>query len=181
MATTETRQITLNSPRGVSPGVGLWIAALEDGRRRTLETLERVGPVTVDAVAPYHQHTIGTLLYHIAIIEADWLYVEIQERESYPDEAIAIFPYNHRDERGNLTSVTGVSLDSHLERLAWVREQLIDTLAGLSDEEFSRPREISDAVVSTAWVVHHLIQHEAEHRGEMGQLLDVLETVGAGE
>ena len=175
------RNIVLERPTDVAPCVGLWIAALEDGRRRTLEMLERVGPGMVDAGAPYHQHTIGTLLYHIAIIEADWLYVEIQERGAYPDEAIEMFPYNHRDERGNLTHVAGVSLERHLERLAWVRDQLVETLGSSSDDDFSRPREISDAVVSTAWVVHHLLQHEAEHRGEMGQLLDVLETVGAGE
>ena len=174
------RNIVLERPADVAPGVGLWIAALEDGRRRTLEILERVGPAMVDAAAPYHQHTVGTLLYHIAIIEADWLYVEIQERETYPGEATEMFPYKHRDERGNLTRVAGISLDHHLERLAWVREQLVDTLMTLSDDEFSAERAIPDARVSTAWVVHHLLQHEAEHRGEMGQLLDVLEAVGGG-
>jgi uncharacterized damage-inducible protein DinB len=175
------RQIVLEAPKEACLGVGLWIAALEDGRRRTMETLDRVRPGMVDASAPYHQHTVGTLLYHIAIIEADWLYVEIQELGDYPDEAIEMFPYNHRDEQGRLTQVTGVSLDRHLERLAWVRDQLIETLAALSDDEFSQPREIPDAFVSTAWVVHHLIQHEAEHRGEMNQLLDVLEAAGSGQ
>ena len=178
---TETRQIVLEAPTGAAPVGGLWIAALQDGRRRTLEMLARVEPAKVDARAPYHEHTIGTLLYHIAIIEADWLYVEIQERETYPEAAIEMFPYNHRDERGNLTHVAGISLGGHLERLEWVRAQMIETLLNLSDEDFSRQRKIPDSVVSTAWVVHHLMQHEAEHRGEMGQLLDVLETVGAGE
>ena len=137
--------------------------------------LERVGPEMIDARAPYHQHTIGTLLYHIALIEADWLYIEIQERDDYPDEAIERFPWDHRDDQGRLTNVTGLPHNAHLERLAWVRRQLTDTLSQLSDDEFSRAREIPDAVVSTAWVVHHLIQHEAEHRGEMGQILDALD------
>lgn len=143
--------------------------------------LERVMPAMVDTRAPYHEHTVGTLLYHIALIEADWLYIEIQEREDYPDEATEMFPHGVRDEQGNLTQVSGSALDIHLARLVTVREQLIETLMILSDEEFSRSREIPGAVVSTAWVVHHLLQHEAQHRGEMGQLLDVLELVEAGE
>ncbi|CAN5749544.1 hypothetical protein BH23CHL2_BH23CHL2_14720 [soil metagenome] len=136
--------------------------------------LERVTPAIVDARAPYHEHTVGTLLYHVALIEADWLYVEIQERDSYPDEAIAMFPHDSRDEQGNLTMVSSVPLEAHLERLASVREQLVETLMNLSDEGFSRPREIPGATVSTAWVVHHLLQHEAEYRGEMGQILDAI-------
>ncbi|MEZ4521902.1 MAG: DinB family protein [Thermomicrobiales bacterium] len=169
-----TRQITLIPPDGADAAVGYWIAALEDGRRRTLEMLEDLEPALVDAKAPYHRHTIGTLLYHIALIEADWLYVEIQEREDYPDEAIEMFPHGVRDDQDNLTSIIGMSLDAHLERLAWVREQLTHTLTGLSAERFSGAREIPGATVSTAWVVHHLLQHEAEHRGEMGQILDAL-------
>ena len=177
---TETRQIVLESPTGAAPGVGLWIAALEDGRRRTLEMLERVTPELVDAEAPYHQHTIGTLLYHVALIEADWLYVEIRE-ESYPDDLGELLPFSSRDERGSLTSVTGVSLEVHLDRLAEIRKRLRSTLLGLSESEFSEAREIPDAVVSTAWVIHHLIQHEAEHRGEIGQILDAHESGGESQ
>ncbi len=142
-----------------------------------MEALERVGPELVDAQAPSHRHTIGTLLYHIALIEADWLYVEIREEE-YPDEIVEMFPWDVRDEQRNLTAVMGASLDEHLERLRRVRELLIETLMELSDDEFKAARTIPDAVVSTAWVVHHLQQHEAEHRGEIGQILDALEWGG---
>ncbi len=177
----EIREITLNAPTGAAPGVGLWIAALANARQRTLELLERVTPAMVDAQAPYHEHTIGTLLYHIAIIEADWLCIEIEEHEEYPAEIVALFPWDHRDEQRRLTTVTGLTLEAHLARLAQVRAALTETLLALSDAEFRQARTLPDAVVSTVWVVHHLLQHEAEHRGEMGQLLDVLETVEAGE
>jgi uncharacterized damage-inducible protein DinB len=173
MTSTETRQIVLEAPVNAAPGVGLWLAAIEDARWRTLEWLADLDPELVDARAEPLRHTIGTLLYHIALIEADWLYVEIRE-ESYPDDIVALFPHDDRDEQGALTEVTGIALDAHLERLAFVRATLRATLMQMSDEQFSAAREIPGAVVSTAWVVNHLMQHEAEHRGEIGQILDAL-------
>ena len=176
MTTIDKRRIVLDAPGGSVPGVGLWIAALDDSRQRTLETLDGLEPELLDAGAPYHRHTIGTLLYHIALIEADWMYVEIQEQETYPDEVVALIPYDDRDAHGHLTRVTGLSLNAHLERLARVRELLRETLLSMSDDDFSEARQIPDATVSTAWVIHHLLQHEAEHRGELGQILNVLRT-----
>lgn len=173
MATTDTRDIVLEPPAGAGQDVGLWIAALDDTRRRTLELLEGLGPAWIDAPAAPLQHTIGTLLYHIALIEADWLYVEIRE-EDFPEDVVALFPWNHRDEQGRLTQVTGLTLDAHLQRLADVRARLRGTLLTLSGEEFAAARQIPGATVSTAWVVNHLMQHEAEHRGEMGQILTTL-------
>jgi uncharacterized damage-inducible protein DinB len=173
MTSTEPRSIVLEVPANASPGVGLWLAAIEDARRRTLEWLADVEPALVDAHAPYHRHTIGSLLYHIALIEADWLYVEIRE-ESYSEEVLALFPWDDRDEQGRLTEVTGLSLETHLQRLARVRELLRGTLLDMTDDQFGRAREIPGAVVSTAWVINHLMQHEAEHRGEIGQILDAL-------
>ncbi|HLT21130.1 MAG TPA: DinB family protein [Thermomicrobiales bacterium] len=169
MATTDRRHIVLEPPAGTG-NAGLWVAALDDTRRRTLEMLDGLDPAWVDAPAAPLQHTIGTLLYHVALIEADWLYVEIRE-EDYPDDVVALLPWEDRDARGRLTHVTGVTLEAHLERLAAVRERLRATLLAMGDEKFAAAREIPDATVSTAWVVNHLMQHEAEHRGEMGQIL----------
>jgi uncharacterized damage-inducible protein DinB len=173
LSSTEARHIVLEAPDGAAPGVGLWLAAIEDSRRRTLEWLADVEPELVDAPAPYHRHTIGSLLYHIALIEADWLFVEIRE-EPYSDEVVALFPDDDRDEQGRLTAVAGISLQEHLQRLARVRELLRATLMDMSDDEFGATRKIPGALVSTAWVVNHLMQHEAEHRGEIGQILDAL-------
>jgi uncharacterized damage-inducible protein DinB len=41
----------------------------------------------------------------------------------------------------------------------------------MTDDEFSRPRSLPAYDVSPAWVLHHLAQHEAEHRGEIGSII----------
>jgi uncharacterized damage-inducible protein DinB len=35
---------------------------------------------------------------------------------------------------------------------------------------FRRVRRLSDCDVTPEWVIHHLMQHEAEHRGEIAAL-----------
>jgi uncharacterized damage-inducible protein DinB len=34
-------------------------------------------------------------------------------------------------------------------------------------DEFRRPRHLEQYDVTPQWVLHHLIQHEAEHRGQI--------------
>jgi uncharacterized damage-inducible protein DinB len=40
----------------------------------------------------------------------------------------------------------------------------------MSLAEFRRPRQGPSYTVTPEWVIHHLTQHEAEHRGQIVQL-----------
>jgi uncharacterized damage-inducible protein DinB len=96
-------------------------------------------------------------------------FVEILEgAEAWPG---GLFPFDVRDQAGRLTPVAGVKLSEHLDRLAAVRAMLTDTLTGMSPQEFHRARSLPDYDVFPDWVVHHLMQHEAEHRGQIAELL----------
>ncbi len=155
-------------------GAALW--RLEDARRRTLELLADLPADFVDA--PSVGNTIGTILYHVALIEADWLYSEILE-QAPPPPIEALLPADHRDEAGILTLVRGETLDQHLARLATVRRHLLDELRPLTAVELDRPRNLPAYDVTPAWVLHHLAQHEAEHRGEMGAAIARLRASGS--
>ncbi len=71
-------------PIAHDPEVGRWLAALEDGRRDTFKELESVSPEMVDWYPDAPLNSIGSLLYHIAVIEADWLATEILELDENP-------------------------------------------------------------------------------------------------
>jgi hypothetical protein len=160
-------KLTLD-PRPGDPHVGRMLAALEDTRRRTLGELKGVTAQDVDRTATGRPNTIGTILYHLALIEADWVFVEILgEPDSIPAD---LFPHEDREQDGVLTPVFGLTLDEHLERLAAVRSILLERVSALSSNDLDRPRELDDYHVSPAWVLHHLSQHEAEHRSEIGAL-----------
>lgn len=150
-------------------GAALW--RLEDTRDRTLRLLGEMPAGYVDRDG--RGNSIGTILYHLALIETDWLFAEVMEAP-YPADLKALLPVEDRDEAGVLTLVRNETLEQHLARLAAVRSVLLEQFRGMTAGEFHRPRELPAYSVSPAWVLHHLSQHEAEHRGEIGSIIAAL-------
>jgi uncharacterized damage-inducible protein DinB len=159
---------------GYPPLLGAALWGLEDARRRTLEALDGLDLGMVDKQPPGLANTIGSLLYHIAAIEADWLYADILGVD-YPVWMEDTFPVDVREEDGRLTPVTGESLDDHLQRMALVRQRFLADLRPVTDDDFVRVRQTPSGMVSPQWVLHHLGQHEAEHRGQLQSAVTVLE------
>jgi hypothetical protein len=75
-----------------------------------------------------------------------------------------------RDEAGLLSRVSGRLPAEHDEMLDAVRAYLLEAFRTMTPEDFRRPRHLPDYDVTPEWVVHHLAQHEAEHRGQIGEL-----------
>lgn len=155
-----------------------WLHALEDARSRTLERITGLPDSVVDQVPPSGGSTIGALLYHIAAIEADWLFYDIlgTQETDWPGE---LFPKEVREDGNTLSSFTGETLSQHLSRLEKVRTMLVETVHEMSPEDLHCTREREPYHVSPAWVLHHLMQHEAEHRSQIGSVLEAL-GIGAG-
>lgn len=151
------------------PEIGRWLWAMADARSRTMEELERLSPLVLDWQPPNDESTISTILYHLAAIEADWLYTEVLERP-YPSEFGVLFPYDVREKDGRLTQVRNETLDTHLGRLERVRTLLLSAYEQMTLDDFRRPRSFEHYDVTPEWVLHHLMQHEAEHRSQIGSL-----------
>lgn len=69
----------------------------------------------------------------------------------------------------------GVPLEAHLSRLSFVRQRFLERLLGVTLADYRRPRSLPDYDVTPEWVVHHLAQHEALHRGQTLTLKRALE------
>ncbi len=156
-------------PDATAPGVARMTWMMEDTRQLTLETLETMPAEWVDWMPPVGE-SVGTLLYHLAAVEADWLYEEILVTP-FPPAAEDLLPYPMRTQSGNLQPVLGESLQTHLDRLSKVRAALLETLAQMDDADLRRVRALPLYDVTPEWVLHHLMQHEAEHRGQIGAIL----------
>lgn len=175
-------QLAVRVLEGHDPTIGRLMWMLDDTRLATWKVLEGVAPAVIDWQPPLaHGNSIGTLLYHIAAIETDWLYSEVAEGK-LPDSVWENFPYSVRDDQDRLTVVTGISLDDHFKRLDATRKRLLDIFREMSLDEFRRVRHMERYDVTPEWVVHHLMQHEAEHRGEMATVRALaIPAVGGGK
>ena len=174
------RNLVMAAAPGIAPEIERWLWALADARSRTLARLEGLPPEALDWTPPAGENAIGTLLYHIAAIEMDWYMAEVLELTDYPADVMAHFPLDVRDDQGRLTPCAGLDLAAHLARLTMIRERLLATFREMSADEFRRIRRLADYDVTPEWVLHHLMQHEAEHRGEIGLIRLLAERHFAG-
>lgn len=172
------KRLIIERAEARDPAIGRALWTLDDARRRTGEVLADLDEAALDWAATPAGNSIGTLLYHIAAIEADWLYAEVLEEEQFPPEVVALFPHDVRDERGRLTPVRGLDLEAHLRRLDAVRERLWAVFGAMAPADFRRARGLPDYDVTPEWVIHHLAQHEAEHRGQIGTLRELAGRAG---
>jgi uncharacterized damage-inducible protein DinB len=159
--------------------IGRFLWMMEDVRAVTKRTVDGISQAALDWSPDPALNTIGTLLYHIALVEADWLYYDALG-QPIPDDVAALLPYDSRDASGHLTTVTGVSLAEHLARLDAVRAHFLAEYRALSLGAFRHARSLDAYDVTPEWIAYHLIEHEAEHRGQIGMLRTLAEhTIGA--
>jgi len=169
--TTKARDQLIVSPfADYDPVIGRWLWLLTDIRRRTLAVVAGMADDQLHWRPDAEANTIGTLLYHIVAVELDWLYVEILERPDYGPDVIALLPYEMREPAGRLMPVENENLQQHLARMSASRQLLLDALRPMTAADFYRVRRLDPYDVTPEWVLYHLMEHEAGHRGEIGEL-----------
>lgn len=169
-------RLVVDATGSATPEIARALWRIEEARERLTRLLERVTPGMVDWEPGPEESTIGTVLYHIADIEADWLFVEVLEAP-LPADLKVLFPIPTRDAAGRLTPAPGYTLDQHVDRLETVRGRLLAAFAEMDLADFRRERSLPRYDVTPEWVLHHLAQHEAEHRGQIGSIVDRAERV----
>lgn len=160
---------------GCPPEIGASLWTLEETRRRTISYVRGIAQHALDFDPPGQRHSAATLLYHIAIFEVDWVYNDIlgggydMERgiPRCPPEIAEHLSHPLLLEDGSYTPVSGEQLDVHLERMSVIREAALGVFRGMTVDEFRTLRPTGDDQVTPEWVVEHLAQHEAEHRGQI--------------
>lgn len=166
MTTTTKDSLIVEALPGYEPEIGRLIWMLEENRGRTRRAVENIPAEAIDWVPAPGVNSIGALLYHIAGVELDWLFVEVLEQDFPPDLA-ALFP---EDDAARLAEARGMHLEAHLQRLDTVRQRLLETFQGMTIADYRRPRTLEKYDVTPEWVLYHLLEHEAAHRGEISNL-----------
>lgn len=166
---TERERLVLD-PIADDPEIGRWLAAFEEVRHDTLKVLDEIPQGAIDQDPGDDGDTLGTVLYHVALVEIDWLFGDVLDRQS--DISREWFPHDSRVEDGRLTPVLGEPMTRQLERLATTRELVLSELRAMSSANFHGVHVREEIDVSADWVVFHLIDHEVEHRVRLSALRD---------
>lgn len=156
---------------GFESEIGRWLWCLEDIRRTLLDKISGISQQQLDTEVI--GHSIGSLLYHIALIEADWLYEEVLGGKWNPNIR-TLFPQEDRNDDDTLSSVKGQNLNEHLHRLQCVRDELLFHFRTMDLEGWRTSRSLIHYDVTPEWVIYHLLEHESHHRGQIFQMLENL-------
>lgn len=162
--------LEVRPPEGYAPDVAPWLWAMEETRQKSKRLVRGLGQDVVDWGGPEGtENSIGTLLYHVACVEMGWLFNEILNRwELFPEDDFPIDPFTE----GQITPVTGVSVADHVAKLDRSRAIFLESMKSVTVEDWSRLRDPAgeDYSVSPAWVVFHLVEHEAGHAAQIGAM-----------
>jgi len=169
-----TDDLTVRPLEASNPEIGRWLWALEEVRKTTLKAVGDCDQEVLDwCGSDGLENSIGSLLYHIAIVEMSWLYMDLLQQE-FPSQVKEVLPLPMFDSTRRVTQVAGRPLFEHLERLKTTRDRTLSVLQAMDLEEWRRLRSPVDDVdyhVTPEWAVFHLIEHEAGHAFQMKSLM----------
>jgi uncharacterized damage-inducible protein DinB len=166
---TERERLVLDPGRGDGE-IGRWLSAFEEVRHDTMQVLREIPSEAVDRDPVDGGDTLGTVLYHVALVEVDWVFSDVLDRQDrIPRD---LFPFEDRIEDGRLMPVLGESMERHLGRLAETRALVLDVLRSMSSQDYHHAHVRERFDLAADWVVFHLIDHEVEHRVRLSALRD---------
>ena len=169
----EIPRFTITPIEGCDEGVGRWLSALADTRWRTVAALEELHTVDLDAEPVIGKNTIGTILYHMAATDLVHGYLRTRG-VAVPEELQRDFPTLELDTEGRLYRPSGLVLNDYRDLLDLARQHVVGIFQPMSREQLRTPiRCTADFGVYEATpeaVLNHLMQHEAEHRGQIAIL-----------
>ncbi len=144
---------------------GCWFRAMEDVRASLKASVADVPAADLARSAGAGTPTIAQLLCHNGLAEVVWI-TKVWRSEPIPDSWKVWF------ERGRLDKGAPIPADATSEQIfLWldeVREKTRLTLLKVTDKELDRRiAKTTKGTASLRWILYHLVEHEAHHRGQI--------------
>ena len=162
---------------GLPNGLGLCFAALEEVRAPLREAVEGMTDDAIARRAVPGAHAIAALLLHIGEAEWWWMRCVISGHVMNAEDERASF-WDVLEDKGDFAR-HGYTARYCLDVIDSIRQQTRDVLASFGDEDLDRiffhQRERGDIHISLRRVLHHLADHEAQHKGQILMLKRLLE------
>ena len=170
----ETR--VLSAAEGFPTGIGFYLSGLNEVREHLHETLAGMSDEHIARRAVTGAHPIGALVLHIG--EAEWWWIQcVVAGRKMSDEDRRVAHWDVLDDPDGF-ALKGYSAQYCLDAIDGIRERTRDHLASFTDDDlerlFSYEKRGKTVEVSLRWVLHHLMDHEAQHKGQILMLKRLL-------
>jgi uncharacterized damage-inducible protein DinB len=172
----------LTAPAGFSPGIGFYLAGMEEVRGQLMDAVIGMSSDDIGRAAVAGAHSIGALILHIGESEWWWMQCIVSGHKLTAEDRSALFwdilksPESFEGK--------GYSAKFCLDEAAKIRRQTRDILATFTDQDlervFNSERRGKTYEHTLRWILHHLIDHEAQHKGQIFMLKRLLGSANNG-
>jgi uncharacterized damage-inducible protein DinB len=161
-----------NNNTELEPKLSLLWWMLEDVRKVTLKGIERLTEKQLFQPPTKGEYPIGAYLMHLAEAEVFWLQIltgtkidkEIKKRIYYDS-------WMSPSKSDTESPKAPIKINEYLEAIKEVRELLREYMFSLKDSDLDgfvlQRRKDGEHKILRKWIIYHLIEHEAHHRGQM--------------
>ena len=159
--------------------IDLLIYELEDIRKVLLKGVDHLTKEQLFTPPVPGEFPIGAYLMHFAEVDLGWLKTLSEDTVEISDDIKNRSYYNSwydawGEDKGE-PPTEALEVQAYFDTMAETRKMLLDYINTMTDDdlekEVTRTHDGKDYKFIKKWIIYHLIEHEAHHRGQMFMLL----------
>jgi uncharacterized damage-inducible protein DinB len=145
---------------------------MEEVRNQVNVAVKRIPDDSIGKPAFLGAHSIGALALHIG--EAEWFYMQMVVSGHQLTEEDQQAPYWDVLDDVDKVARNGYTTEFCLKEIEKIRNQTRDVLFSYNDKDLERvisfERNGETTEYNLRWILHHLLDHEAQHKGQIFML-----------
>lgn len=166
----------LNPHPGLTTETGYYLSGMEEVRGQLRAAIKDIAVEPLGRPAFPGAHSIGALALHIG--EAEWWWMQCNVAGHQVNEEDSKAPYWDVLDEPEAFATKGYTAEFCLHEIDKIRNQTRDVLLRYGDEDlesiFRVERKGETLDHSLRWILHHLIDHEAQHKGQILMLKRIM-------
>ena len=166
------RRRVLTPHPGLSTGIGYYLGGMEEVRSQVNFAVKAIPDDLIGKPPFLGAHSIGGLVLHIG--EAEWFWMQMVVGGHALTEEYKKAPYWDVLDDVDRVARDGFTTEFCLKEIEKIRNQTRDRLFSYNDKDLERiisfERNGETSEYSLRWILHRLIDHEAQHKGQIFML-----------
>ena len=158
---------------GVPEQIGYYLAGMEEVRAQLRDAVKDLSDELANKRFRNDAHTITELILHCG--EAEWWWIQCVVNGKDVDDELNSKPFWDVLEEEKSVEMSSAKAIEIIDEISQMSKELF---ASFSDEDLDKvfEKELPTRTIkhSLRWILHHLIDHEAQHKGQIFMLKRML-------